>query len=390
MPELAPKALAIRLRQQAILSDFGVEALRATELLPLLQRATELCAEGMEAQFCKALEYKPYQDCLLVCAGVGWAADAVGTAIIGADLASPAGYALKTGRPVISNHLQDETRFRTPKLMADHGIRRAINVLIANRDGNYGVLEVDDTREGQFEEADIAFMQGFANLVGGAIERQRAEARLKAAVERQELLSREMSHRVKNSLAVVAGFLGLQARGSDNEDVKAALADARTRVEAVAQVHDQLWRQPSLEAIDVAGFLEALCARLQESAPHHTLVCRAQTVNIPADLAIPLGLFVNELVTNAIKYAYPEGAGEIRITVRDVGADDGAAGGLHLSVCDDGVGLPDGFDPTAARRASLGMRIVNSLARQLGGPLEIATDRPGAHFSLRIAPTMAD
>ncbi|KQO55861.1 MULTISPECIES: histidine kinase dimerization/phosphoacceptor domain -containing protein [unclassified Methylobacterium] len=390
MPELAPKALAIRLRQQAILSDFGVEALRATELLPLLQRATELCAEGMEAQFCKALEYKPYQDCLLVCAGVGWAADAVGTAIIGADLASPAGYALKTGRPVISNHLQDETRFRTPKLMADHGIRRAINVLIANRDGNYGVLEVDDTREGQFEEADIAFMQGFANLVGGAIERQRAEARLKAAVERQELLSREMSHRVKNSLAVVAGFLGLQARGSDNEDVKAALADARTRVEAVAQVHDQLWRQPSLEAIDVAGFLEALCARLQESAPHHTLVCRAQTVNIPADLAIPLGLFVNELVTNAIKYAYPEGAGEIRITVRDVGADDGAAGGLHLSVCDDGVGLPDGFDPTAPRRASLGMRIVNSLARQLGGPLEIATDRPGAHFSLRIAPTMAD
>ncbi|RZK96990.1 MAG: histidine kinase, partial [Methylobacterium sp.] len=71
MTELAPKALAIRLRQQAILSDFGVEALRATELLPLLQRATELCAEGMEAQFCKALEYKPHQDCLLVCAGVG-------------------------------------------------------------------------------------------------------------------------------------------------------------------------------------------------------------------------------------------------------------------------------------------------------------------------------
>jgi len=381
MPELAPKALAIRLRQQAILSDFGVEALRATELLPLLQRATELCAEGMEAQFCKALEYKPHQDCLLVCAGVGWAAEAVGTAIIGADLASPAGYALKTGRPVISNHLQDETRFRTPKLMADHGIRRAINVLIANRDGNYGVLEVDDTREGQFEEADIAFMQGFANLVGGAIERQRAEARLKAALERQELLSREMSHRVKNSLAVVAGFLGLQARGSDNDDVKAALADARTRVEAVAQVHDQLWRQPSLEAIDVAGFLEALCGRLQENAPRHTLVCRAPTVNIPADLAIPLGLFVNELVTNAIKYAYPEGGGEIRVTIHD-----GQADGLLLAVCDDGVGLPEGFDPGAPRRASLGMRIVNSLARQLGGPLEVARDRPGAHFSLRIGP----
>jgi len=387
MPERAPEALALRLRQQAILSDFGVEALRATALLPLLQRATELCAEGMEAQFCKALEYQPHQDCLLVCAGVGWAPEAIGTAIIGADLASPAGYALKTGRPVISNHLENETRFRTPKLMADHGIRRAINVLIANRDGHYGVLEVDDTRVGQFEEADIAFMQGFANLVGGAIERQRAEARLKAALERQELLSREMSHRVKNSLAVVAGFLGLQARGSDNADVQAALADARARVEAVAQVHDQLWRQPSLEAIDVAGFLEALCDRLQESAPHLTLACRVPPVSIPADLAIPLGLFVNELVTNAIKYAYPDGAGEIRVTVREAPAGDGAPAGLVLTVCDDGVGLPEGFDPTAPRSMSLGMRIVSSLARQLGGPLTVATDRPGAHFALPIAAT---
>ncbi|MCV4714581.1 GAF domain-containing protein, partial [Escherichia coli] len=80
------------------------------------------------------------------------------------DLASPAGYALKTGQPVISNHLENETRFRTPELMASHGIRRAVNVLITNREGHYGVLEVDDTREGVFGPADIAFMQGFANL----------------------------------------------------------------------------------------------------------------------------------------------------------------------------------------------------------------------------------
>jgi two-component sensor histidine kinase len=149
----------------------------------------------------------------------------------------------------------------------------------------------------------------------------------------------------------------------------------------VAQVHDQLWRQPSLEAIDVAGFLEALCAKLQESAPRHRLVCRAARMNIPADLAIPLGLFVNELVTNAIKYAYADGEGEIRVEARP---DD--AGGLILAVEDDGAGLPDGFDPTAARSASLGMRIINSLARQLGGALAVAPDVQGAHFSLRVGP----
>ena len=168
MTVTAPGALELRLRQQVILSDFGVEALQASALLPLLQRATELCAQGMGAQFCKALEYQPAQDLLLVCAGVGWEPDCIGRAVVGADLASPAGYALKTGHPVISNHLENETRFRTPTLMADHGIRRAVNVLITNRDGHYGVLEVDDTREGVFGEADIAFMQGFANLLGSA------------------------------------------------------------------------------------------------------------------------------------------------------------------------------------------------------------------------------
>jgi len=375
---ITPEALETRLRQQALLSEFGVEALRGTEILPLLQRATEMCAEGMGAQFCKALEYHPAQDTLLVCAGIGWGADVVGKTTVGADLASPAGFALKTRQPVISNHLENETRFRTPELMATHGIRRAINVLISNRDGDYGVLEVDDTREGVFEQADIAFMQGFANLLGGAIERQRAEARLKAALERQDLLSREMSHRVKNSLAVVAGLLALQAKGSGSENVRQALADARARVEAVAQVHDQLWRQPDLSAIDAAGFLDALCANLRESAGPHILVCEAQSVSLSADLAIPLGLFVNELVTNAIKYAYPEGSGEIRVS-----ATLRADGGLTVSVCDDGVGLPEGFDPAQAR-ASLGMRVVNSLARQLDGTLSVLPG-PGARFELRMA-----
>ncbi|WP_342149902.1 sensor histidine kinase [Methylorubrum sp. SB2] len=379
MTVTAPEALDLRLRQQVILSDFGVEALRASALPSLLQRATELCAAGMGAQFCKALEYQPSEDRLLVCAGVGWEPEAVGNATIGADLASPAGYALKTGRPVISNHLENETRFRTPALMADHGIRRAVNVLITNRDGHYGVLEVDDTREGVFGEADIAFMQGFANLLGSAIERLRSEAELKVALERQDLLTREMSHRVKNSLAVVAGLLALQVRGTDNADVKNALSDARARVEAVAQVHDQLWRQPDITRTDLAGFLEALCEKLAESAGANALRCRADAVTIPADLAIPLGLFVNELVTNAIKYAYPEGQGEIRVEASS--RDDG---GLTVSVSDDGVGLPAGFDPTKAR-ASLGMRVINNLARQLEGELALVPGQ-GARFELRMAP----
>ena len=381
MSELSRSELDYRLRQQSILSAFGVEALRAEDFGRLLQRATELCAEGMGAQFCKALEYKRDQDLLLVVAGVGWGPDVVGQAVVGADLASPAGFALKTGQPVISNHLENEQRFRTPQLMADHGVRRAVNVIIRNREGDFGVLEVDDTREGQFDPADIAFMQGFANLLGGAIERQRGEARVQAALERQDLLTREMSHRVKNSLAVVASLLTLQGRSTDNEDVRRALADAQTRVAAVAQVHDQLWQQPDLAAIDIAPFLTTLVERLAESAPAHAIRCRIDHLTMPADLAIPLGLFVNELVTNAIKHAYPGGGGEIRVETR--ARPDG---GLSLIVADDGVGLPPGFDLSGAARRSLGMRVIRGMARQIGGTLRVeaaeARQARGSRFAL--------
>jgi len=382
--------LDYRLRQQAILSEFGVEALRGTDVDHLLQRATELCAQGMGAEFCKALEYRPGADTLLVRAGVGWGPDVIGKARVGADLASPAGFALKTGRPVISNHLADETRFRTPQLMAEHGIRRAINVLIENREGAFGVLEVDDTREGMFAEADIAFMQGFANLLGGAIERQHTESLLRAALARQDLLAREMSHRVKNSLAIVASLLALQARAAEAEPaVQAALTDARTRVEAIAGVHDQLWRQGDGDGngegvpgeLDLAPFLETLVANLAGGRPDQRLACTAAPHRISADRAIPIGLLVNELVTNALKYAYPPGThpegGEIRVRAEprpDV---------LVVEVADDGVGLPPGFEVGRASK-SLGMRVVGSLTRQLGGQLTTPETPRGACFRLEV------
>ena len=293
---------------------------------------------------------------------------------------------------MISNHLAEETRFRTPELMAEYGIRRAINVLIENRDGAFGVLEVDDTREGMFEESDIAFMQGFANLLGGAIERQRTESLLRAALARQDLLAREMSHRVKNSLAIVASLLALQARAAEAEPaVQAALSDARSRVEAIAGVHDQLWRQGDKTGdgegegvpgeLDLAPFLEKLVANLDSGAPGQSLTCTAAPQRISADRAIPIGLLVNELVTNALKYAYPPethpDGGAIRVRAeRELDT-------LVVEVADDGVGLPADFEIGRSSK-SLGMRVVGSLTRQLGGTLTVPRTGQGACFRLEV------
>ena len=348
--------LPYRLRQQSLLGEFGRSALQTRDIRQILQRSTELCAQGLEAPFAKVLEYIPDEKRLLVRAGVGWPAGTIDHVSLGADVELPAGYAFHTGKIVISNHLQEETRFRTPQLLADHGIRRAINVLIA-RGGEghlpFGVLEVDSADPGQFDRADADFLAGFAGLLGIAIERQHADAALQSSLDHQAMLTREMSHRVKNSLASVVGLLRVQARNAQSEDVQNALKDAASRITTIAQVHDHLWRSKQIGFVDIADFAGELCHKLQETSPGHKLRCKFGNLMISADKAIPLGLLINELVTNAVKHAYPDGSGEIHVSGEQRGED------LHVEISDQGIGLPKDFDIDQPR-ASLGFKVIKS------------------------------
>jgi PAS domain S-box-containing protein len=174
----AEEELAYRLHQQALLAELGLFVLRRPhDIDTILNHACRLCAQGLQTRLCKVAEWVT-ENRLLVRAGVGWRPGVVGTATLGADLDSPAGYALLSGEPVISNHLAQETRFRTPQLLADHGVKRAINVLIPDGGRPFGVLEADSREEGRFTTHDVAFMQGIAALVGVAIERHEATTRL--------------------------------------------------------------------------------------------------------------------------------------------------------------------------------------------------------------------
>ena len=585
----------------------------------------------MATQLCKIVEFEPAANRLRVRAGVGWAAGVVGVATVGADLESPAGFALKTGGAVISNHLQEEARFRTPSLLVEHGVKRAINVVIAAGPAShpFGVLEVDSPSEGRFEKADLDFMRGFASLLGVAIERQwkdialeqseeefrlliegaqdhaimtidlqgRIErwfpgaqttfgysaeailgqpfdvlftpedreagvsaqelatactegvaaddrwhlredggrvwihgstralravggelrgflkigrdetrhlaerealrvseertrlavasaamgtwdfnpdtgelrwdercralfglppgaevtyaafiggvhaddrARVDAAVARAldptgsgefeveyctvriedgvqrwimakgktlieggaavrfvgtvvditarkqaeehlKMLQREVSHRVKNSLGMVASLLRLQGRGSNLPEVRRALEDAHARIATIAEVHDHLWQQQDTQQVELDAFLRELCETLEKTAPHHRLHLEAERASIATDRAIPVALVVNELVTNAFKYAYPPGqGGVVQVSLRVCEAKR-----IVVEVADGGRGLPAGFDPQRAG-ASLGMRLVTSLTRQLGATVDFRSAFPGTCVVLEI------
>ena len=369
--DVTRQELPYRLRQQSLLGEFGRSALQTRDIGRILQRATELGAQGLDTRFAKVLEYLPDDNRLLVRAGVGWEPGTVGQVSLGVDVESPAGYAFQTGQMVISNHLQEETRFRTPKLLSDHGIRRAINVLIA-RGGEghlpFGVLEVDSPESGQFDVADADFLAGFAGLLGIAIERQHADADLQEALDHQAMLTREMSHRVKNSLASVVGLLRVQSRSAQSEDVRNALKDAASRITTIAQVHDHLWRSTRIGFVDIADFAGELCKKLQETVSHK-VSCNFVHLMISADKAIPLGLLINEIVTNSAKHAYPDGAGEIMVSGERRGAD------LHVEVSDLGIGLPKDFDIDQPR-ASLGFKVIKSLLAQLNGRIAVASNTP--------------
>ena len=275
----------------------------------MLDHTARITAEGLNAEYCKVMEYLPSEERLLVRAGVGWDEGVVGSATVGADLASPAGYALRTGKPVISNHLENEQRFRTPELLVQHGIRRAMNVILQGDGSPFGVLEVDSRSEGEFSEHDVAFLQGAANILGMAIEQQQYQRKLQAALDRHQVLLKEVNHRVKNSLQVVSGMLQLQANAVGDPDLSERLNEASTRILAVGRAYDRLAYNADYENIDLVAYLREVIEDLEPMvAPCKIHFDAPEEIQFAADRAILVALIINELISNAGKYAYPDSA----------------------------------------------------------------------------------
>lgn len=211
--------------------------------------------------------------------------------------------------------------------------------------------------------------------------RDAAEAEVHASRDRyaalaaeREVLLREVNHRVGNSLQIIASLLHLQANSSTDDDVKAALTNAMGRVAAVAQVHRRLYTSHDLKNVLLNQYLEALLEDLRRSAEGNRmsrLTLKAQAIEIDPDRAVAIGIIVNELVMNAVKYAYPNGAGPIHVVL--TAQDDE----VLLSISDDGVGLNVKQDP---RSTGMGQRIVQAMASKL----EASVDRDVTHAGTRI------
>src|SRR5436309_5336319 len=214
--------------------------------------------------------------------------------------------------------------------------------------------------------------------------RDEAEAEVHASRDRyaalaaeREVLLREVNHRVGNSLQIIASLLHLQAQSSGQDDVKAALTNAVGRVAAVAQVHRRLYTSHDLKSVLLNQYLEALLEDLRRSAEGNKmsrLTLDAEPIEIDPDRAVAIGIIVNELVMNAVKYAYPDGAGPIHVELKS-DADD-----IVLAIADDGVGLNAKADP---RSTGMGQRIVSAMAAKLDATAERDPNHHGTRIVLR-------
>jgi len=220
----------------------------------------------------------------------------------------------------------------------------------------------------------------FTVILRDVTERVLNEERVRASLREKEALLKEVHHRVKNNLQVVSSLLGLQSRAVTDPELKKMFQESQNRIHSMALLHESLYQSHNLSLIDFPEYIRQLAAHLFHSygvgAEAIHLRTDMEALSLHLDAAVPCGLIVNELVSNSLKYAFPDGrAGEIRIELR--AHSDGVT---SLLVADNGVGLKADVDWVNTR--SLGLRLVRTLAQQLGAELEVNS---GAGMEVRLA-----
>ena len=216
-------------------------------------------------------------------------------------------------------------------------------------------------------------------------ERKHREERIEAALREKDLLLGEVHHRVKNNLQVVDSLLSLQSRRVSDPEVHAALRDSQNRIRSLSFIHQTLYQSHDFAFVDFHAFLGNLLPRLLESIaldPGRVKIeFDAQQVQLPINLAIPCGLIVNELVTNALKHAFPEGRdGRIRVELTRE-----PKGSVMMAISNDGVVLPPGFS-LEGTSGQLGMQLVTLLAQQVGARVQVIRG-PETRFVVRFPST---
>lgn len=377
-PAVPTEAAKLR-RHIRILEDLGRLAGQNSTTDRFLDQAVVQIARAVEVDHVKVLRYRRKTADLLMAAGMGWKDGLVRVATFGADLRSPPGRSFQTAEPVVIADTANAPGFVISMILKQHGIVSLANVPVLIDGAAWGVLEVDSSTARDFSQDTVAFMTATAAIIGAAVQRiaaarSEATALAEAAAEAQhrEVLLRELQHRVKNNFQIILASIAIQKRRFGDAEAQRALDHIANRINAISLAHDQLAPRDNIQAVDMAAYLRALSASIEQQVDNVVLEVEADEIELSIDRAVPLGLILNEAATNSVKHAFGAAGGRIAVKL-EAGVGYGEA---KLTIADNGAGIKN------PREGGSGLKLISSLARQIGGEIEQASSAAGTSISV--------
>jgi signal transduction histidine kinase len=426
----APAQVQKLLRQQAAIARFGSFALRERELQNILTEAVRVCAEGLSVPFSKVCQYRREQNDLLIVAGYGWQEGVVGDVVSRADMSSPQGRAFTTGLPSIIDNLQKDAGFDPPPFYAAHGIVSIIDVIIkGNDDQPYGILEIDNNKQHDYDQYDINFLTGFANVLAEAVSTASRGAALQVTVDLMKALVEEkdrmldeksaadlqlrqaqkmeavgqltggIAHDLNNILTVITGTIEILAEAVADRPELAAIAkmidEAAGRGADLTQRLLAFARKQPLQPreVDVNSLVIEASNLLRPALGEHVEVHMMLAGDASRALIDPSQLTnaILNLALNA-RDAMPDG-GKLTIETCNVVLDDSyarmngdvtAGNYVMIAVTDSGHGIPASildnvFEPFFTTKdidkgSGLGLSMVYGFVKQSNGHIKIYSE----------------
>ena len=368
MPDHEP-TVGTLIERQKVLGDFGEFALRNEDLDDVLMEACRLVAKVLGTDLSKVLEIEQDGQSLFMRAGVGWKPGLVGKMRLPMQERSSETYSITAGKPVITQDIHEEDRFEFPDFLKEHGAVAIVNVPIFLPGGQpYGLLQVDSRERRRFGEEDIAFLRTYAAILGPVIDRLHKGHSLKEALAVNQHLFKELQHRVKNHISIITSLVRIRAKDVKSEEARRELKTVGDRIEVLRLINELLYITETTNLLRLRPYVmrlvEDLCHLHEGQTGTVRLDFAIDEVDLSPEIAVPLGLILNEFVTNSLKHAFDSHEGIITVAVQ-------VLDGTRIRVCmsDNGKGLP--AEPRLARPGSgTGMKLIGALARQLDATLD--------------------
>ncbi len=368
-------------RHVRILVDLSRLAGENIDTTRFLDQAVTLVARAVEIDHVKLLRYRRKTSDFVIEAGVGWKSGVIRAGALSADFSSFPGRTFQTAEAIAFSDVSKAAGFVLSEILKEHRIVSLANVPVMIGGAAWGVLEIDSTIRRDFSTDTMEFLSAAAAIVSFVVQKEhqnRDDLMVSAAAAatdalNRDILLREMQHRVKNNLQLILASISMQKKRHTAAETQVVLDQLTSRIHAVSLAHDQLALRQGGQVVDLSAYLSALCSSIERQTDEVAIEVTADEINFSIDRALPLGLILNEAITNSIKHAFGISGGRVNVVLKSgVGLCE-----ARMTIIDNGRG-----SDRPLRSTGSGLKLIEALARQIGGTVTATSSGEGTSIEL--------